>query len=125
MWLGKPVIAINTATYWHALRQTESWTKFRASGACSKSFEIPFNGRRDRVAEIRQSSSTAAMHTPLPKWVRNVGFCFPRHVRCCPERRHSLAPRHLTKRATNDRFPMSARGPLFPEAEVSFVDQVT
>ena len=21
MWLGKPVIAINTATYWHALRQ--------------------------------------------------------------------------------------------------------
>jgi len=21
LWLGKPVIAINTATYWHALRQ--------------------------------------------------------------------------------------------------------
>jgi len=22
LWLGKPVIAINTATYWHALRQS-------------------------------------------------------------------------------------------------------
>ena len=26
LWLGKPVIAINTATYWHALRQNKITT---------------------------------------------------------------------------------------------------
>ena len=33
MWLGKPVIAINTATYWHALRQNRIIGQDSGSGA--------------------------------------------------------------------------------------------
>jgi maleate isomerase len=32
MWLGKPVIAINTATYWHALRQSKIMDKIYGFG---------------------------------------------------------------------------------------------
>jgi maleate isomerase len=31
-WLGKPVIAINTATYWHALRQNGITDKIQGLG---------------------------------------------------------------------------------------------
>ncbi len=35
MWLGKPVIAINTATYWHALRANKDrWIRSLGSGGC-------------------------------------------------------------------------------------------
>ena len=39
MWLGKPVIAINTATYWHALRQNKIMDKIPGSGGCWRNFE--------------------------------------------------------------------------------------
>ena len=39
MWLGKPVIAINTATYWHALRQNKIADKILGLGRCWKSSE--------------------------------------------------------------------------------------
>ena len=39
MWLGKPVIAINTATYWHALRQNKIADKIPGWGGCWRSFE--------------------------------------------------------------------------------------
>ena len=39
LWLGKPVIAINTATYWHALRQNGINDKFAGLAGCSKSFD--------------------------------------------------------------------------------------
>ena len=32
-WLGKPVIAINTATYWHALRQNKIMDKMSGARA--------------------------------------------------------------------------------------------
>jgi hypothetical protein len=32
MWLGKPVIAINMATYWHALRQNKIVDKIPGHG---------------------------------------------------------------------------------------------
>ena len=38
IWLGKPVIAINTATYWHALR-ANGRTRSRGSGGCWRSLE--------------------------------------------------------------------------------------
>ena len=41
MWLGKPIIAINTATYWHALRQpTASRTTWKASAGCWRNSEL-------------------------------------------------------------------------------------
>ncbi len=41
MWLGKPVIAINTATYWHALRQNKISDKIAGLGtSCSSNFEL-------------------------------------------------------------------------------------
>jgi maleate isomerase len=55
MWLGKPVIAINTATYWHALRQNRSWTRSRAWAGCWKSFEAGdcvCRGARDGARKI-------------------------------------------------------------------------
>lgn len=38
MWLGKPVIAINTATYWHALRQNGIADKIAGLGALLEQF---------------------------------------------------------------------------------------
>ena len=38
MWLGKPVIAINTATYWHALRQNKITDKFSGLGRLLEEF---------------------------------------------------------------------------------------
>ena len=38
MWLGKPVIAINTATYWHALRQNEIMDKIWGLGRLLEDF---------------------------------------------------------------------------------------
>jgi maleate isomerase len=32
-WLGKPLIAINTATYWHALRRNGIMERFEGFGA--------------------------------------------------------------------------------------------
>ena len=40
MWLGKPVIAINTATYWHALRQNNIKDKIAGLAGCLKSFRF-------------------------------------------------------------------------------------
>ena len=40
MWLGKPVIAINTATYWHALRQNKIADKIPGLGRLLESSEI-------------------------------------------------------------------------------------
>ena len=38
MWLGKPVIAINTATYWHALRQNNIMDKIPGLGRLLEEF---------------------------------------------------------------------------------------
>jgi maleate isomerase len=38
MWLGKPVIAINTATYWHALRQNKVNDKVQGLGRLLEEF---------------------------------------------------------------------------------------
>jgi len=38
LWLGKPVIAINTATYWHALRQNGINDKFAGLGRLLEEF---------------------------------------------------------------------------------------
>jgi maleate isomerase len=38
MWLGKPVIAINTATYWHALRQNKIPDKIPGLGRLLEEF---------------------------------------------------------------------------------------
>ena len=38
MWLGKPVIAINTATYWHALRQNGITDKIPGLGRLLEDF---------------------------------------------------------------------------------------
>jgi len=38
MWLGKPVIAINTATYWHALRQNQIMDKLPGLGRLLEEF---------------------------------------------------------------------------------------
>jgi maleate isomerase len=38
MWLGKPVIAINTATYWHALRQSKIMDKVYGFGRLLEDF---------------------------------------------------------------------------------------
>ena len=38
MWLGKPVIAINTATYWHALRQNKIMDKIAGLGRLLEEF---------------------------------------------------------------------------------------
>jgi maleate isomerase len=38
MWLGKPVIAINTATYWHALRQNKIMDKITGLGRLLEEF---------------------------------------------------------------------------------------
>src|SRR6185312_15171757 len=38
MWLGKPVIAINTATYWHALRQNKITDKIVGLGRLLEDF---------------------------------------------------------------------------------------
>ena len=38
MWLGKPVIAINTATYWHALRQNKISDKIQGLGRLLEEF---------------------------------------------------------------------------------------
>ena len=38
MWLGKPVIAINTATYWHALRQNKITDKIPGLGRLLEEF---------------------------------------------------------------------------------------
>ena len=38
MWLGKPVIAINTATYWHALRQNKITDKILGLGRLLEEF---------------------------------------------------------------------------------------
>jgi maleate isomerase len=38
MWLGKPVIAINTATYWHALRQNNIMDKITGLGRLLEEF---------------------------------------------------------------------------------------
>jgi len=38
LWLGKPVIAINTATYWHALRQNKIMDKIEGVGRLLEEF---------------------------------------------------------------------------------------
>jgi hypothetical protein len=38
MWLGKPVVAINTATYWHALRQNNIKDKIAGLGRLLEEF---------------------------------------------------------------------------------------
>jgi maleate isomerase len=38
LWLGKPVIAINTATYWHALRQNGITEKVQGFGRLLEEF---------------------------------------------------------------------------------------
>ena len=38
LWLGKPVIAINTATYWHALRQSGIDDKVQGFGRLLEEF---------------------------------------------------------------------------------------
>jgi len=38
LWLGKPVIAINTATYWHALRQNGITDKISGMGRLLEEF---------------------------------------------------------------------------------------
>jgi maleate isomerase len=38
LWLGKPVIAINTATYWHALRQNGINDKIAGFGGLLEEF---------------------------------------------------------------------------------------
>ena len=38
LWLGKPVIAINTATYWHALRQNGIADKIHGLGRLLEEF---------------------------------------------------------------------------------------
>ncbi len=38
LWLGKPVIAINTATYWHALRQSGIPDKIAGLGRLLEDF---------------------------------------------------------------------------------------
>ena len=38
MWLGKPIIAINTATYWHALRQNGILDKIPGLGRLLEEF---------------------------------------------------------------------------------------
>jgi maleate isomerase len=38
MWLGKPVIAINTATYWHALRANGIMDKISGFGRLLEEF---------------------------------------------------------------------------------------
>ena len=38
LWLGKPVIAINTATYWHALRQNQITDKIAGLGRLLEEF---------------------------------------------------------------------------------------
>ena len=38
LWLGKPVIAINTATYWHALRANGIADRMRGFGALLEQF---------------------------------------------------------------------------------------
>ena len=38
MWLGKPVIAINTATYWHALRRNNIEDKIPGLGRLLEEF---------------------------------------------------------------------------------------
>jgi maleate isomerase len=38
MWLGKPVVAINTATYWHALRQNGIKDKIAGLGRLLEDF---------------------------------------------------------------------------------------
>ena len=37
-WLGKPVIAINTATYWHALRRNGIMDWFEGFGALMEEY---------------------------------------------------------------------------------------
>ena len=38
LWLGKPVIAINTATYWHALRANKITDKVQGFGRLLEDF---------------------------------------------------------------------------------------
>jgi maleate isomerase len=38
LWLGKPVVAINTATYWHALRQNKIMDKIPGLGRLLEDF---------------------------------------------------------------------------------------
>jgi maleate isomerase len=38
LWLGKPVIAINTATYWHALRRNGVADKIQGLGRLLEDF---------------------------------------------------------------------------------------
>ena len=38
VWLGKPVVAINTATYWHALRQNNIKDKITGLGRLLEEF---------------------------------------------------------------------------------------
>ena len=69
LWLGKPVIAINTATYWHALRQNKIMDKI--AGARPLAGGLLKNKSKCPVSDIRVRSRKCwpghigAARTPL------------------------------------------------------------
>ena len=62
MWLGKPVIAINTATYWHALRQNKIMDKILGSRApAGRLLVVP----ADRHLRCSTTKSPASATVPV------------------------------------------------------------
>ena len=60
-WLGKPVIAINTATYWHALRQNKIMDKMSELGRLLSNSELLF--RKHGVRKQRRNGKAAHQQT--------------------------------------------------------------
>ena len=64
MWLGKPVIAINTATYWHALRQNKITDKIPGLGACWRSSSY--------CAPVILAAVTTSFHLTMSALMRSL-----------------------------------------------------
>ena len=74
LWLGKPIIAINTATYWHALRANGIKDRWKASAACCRDIlrHARHGPTRSRYGSATVSRIIDSIRSPLP-----LGFLFP------------------------------------------------
>ena len=109
MWLGKPIIAINTATYWHALRPTASRTAWKASAGCWRSSETS----RYAMTGARYGSATVSRIIDLDPFALPLAFLFPaqRSKRSVPPgtrwpARMSIGPRQHTARRSKPPDPL-------------------
>jgi len=66
LWLGKPVIAINTATYWHALRQNQIADKIAGLGRLLEEFDVSMfawtRGARPGLSQIKKCPERDVLH---------------------------------------------------------------